>query len=146
MSANVTTLGLAVDSTGVRRATDDLRTMAAQGAPTATAAAGVSRSMRDVSDDARSAGGQVGGFASSMRALQGVMALGVVAKAAREFIQMADSAKLAASRLELVTGAGENLATVQAQLYAMAQRTSSAYGETSDTYAKLARASGQLRP
>lgn len=62
MSATVSTLGIAVDTTSVKRATQDLRELAAQGPNAARSATGVESAMGGVGRGAKSAGAAVGYF------------------------------------------------------------------------------------
>lgn len=71
--ADITTLGLAVDSTGVKRATDDLRAMAAQGAPTAAAASKVGAAVKDAGDAAGSGARRFSELGGASRDLEGAM-------------------------------------------------------------------------
>ncbi|MFY7948349.1 MAG: tape measure protein, partial [Gemmatimonas sp.] len=70
-------------------------------------------------------------------------ALGGLA-AASKLVQIADSYTLINGRLRLVTTGTEELARVQAQLFAVAQQTRQTFEGTADLYTRLARSAGVL--
>lgn len=69
-------------------------------------------------------------LASSYLSLQGVKAL----------VEIADTYTLLEGRLRLVTGSSQELASVQQQLYGIAQQTRTTYEGTVDMYTRFARA------
>lgn len=116
MSADITTLGLAVDSSQVNRARTDLDQMTQSG--------------NKAADSASKMESAWGGFKSVMAGL----ALGATVV---ELVKIADSMSLMEARLKLVTGNAEDFAKAQAQVYAIAQKSNVGLEETAQLYTKL---------
>jgi len=97
----------------------------------------VKRNLEDIGGSAR---GAAGGVQFLQRALLSLgLGLGVV-----QLTRMADTYTLITNRLKLVTTGTANLARVNDELFASAQRTRSSYEATAVLYAKLSTAAGQL--
>ena len=97
----------------------------------------VKRNIEDIGGSARAA---AGGVQFLQRALLGLGAsLGVA-----QLVRMADTYTLITNRLRLVTTGTANLARVNDELFASAQRSRSSYEATVALYSKLTRVAGQL--
>lgn len=123
MANETSTLVLAVDSTGVRRANTDLDTFAAKGKTAAASATGM---------------------ATAMRSLSALVSVGTVAALAKQAIQTADAYTNMTARLSLVTKSTRELTQVQAALFSVAQRTRIDLEQTSSLYTSLARSTEAL--
>ena len=106
------------------------------------------RSVKDARRSMRRAGAQFRAFRSSVLSVRG--AVGALAGAAgiglmvKRFAEAADVMTLAQSRLKLVTEGTDELRQAQANLFAIAQQTGSAYEDTVTLYSRLARATEDL--
>lgn len=85
------------------------------------------------------ASGGIGAMDRAFGALQGTLGALSVAVVAKQFVDMADTAKLLEGRLKLVTSSQQELTQVQDALFQSAQRTRSSFEGTVDLYTSLAR-------
>jgi len=81
------------------------------------------------------------GFARQLASLAGI---GLGLGTAKVVIETADAYQLVQQRLSLVTSSSVELAAVQRELFASAQRTRNAFIESADSYARMARATDGL--
>lgn len=96
---------------------------------------------RKKTDDAKQA---TIGFGDAMRVVQAAAAGGVLLSVASQYMQLADAATNVVSRLKLVTGSTQELASAQAGLFAIAQKARVSYTDLADTYAQMARSTKEL--
>ena len=106
------------------------------------------RSVKSAQRSMRRAGAQFRAFRNSVLsargavgALAGTAGIGLMVK---RFAEAADVMTLAQSRLKLVTHGTNELRQAQADLFAIAQQTGSAYEDTVTLYSRLARATEDL--
>ena len=123
MSADITTLGLAIDSTKVAKASGELGRFVKAGDEAAGAATRVEGSAQ-----------KMGGALGSVRNILAGMALGATAV---ELIKMADAMSLTDSRLRLAVGSAENFTKAQEAIYAISQKSNVGIAETSQLFTKL---------
>lgn len=123
MSADITTLGLAIDSTKVTKAREELGRFVKAGDEAAGAATRVEGSAQ-----------KMGGALGSVRNILAGMALGATAV---ELIKMADAMSLTDSRLRLAVGSAENFTKAQEAIYAISQKSNVGIAETSQLFTKL---------
>ena len=116
MAADITTLGLAVDSSQVVRARNDLGQLTSAG------------------DKAADSASKLEGSWGSLKGAIAGLALGATAF---EMIKLADSMTLMGARLKLATETTENFVTAQAQVYAIAQKSNVGLEETAQLYTRL---------
>lgn len=121
--AEVTSLGLAVDSRQVTKARTELDRFAKSGQRSEQASAGVERAVRGVK-----------------RAFAGVSASFVV----RAVVQAADTYANLNARLRLVTRSASEFAHVQQQVFEISQRTRVGLEQTSDLFGSLSRSTEAL--
>lgn len=129
MGLSVATLGLELDSSGMRAGLNDLRNVERAGNRAA-----------DALDDAGRRGAKAtrsiaDGFGTLKAAIAG---LGL-ATAIKQVVAIYDEYASITGRLKLVTGSTEQLAKVQEDLFQVAQRTGVSYAETANLYAKTAK-------
>lgn len=123
MPMDITTLGIAVDSRQVKQADKDLNQLGQTAGKTEKQTKGLTTAAADLS--------------TALKAVAGALAI-------REVIQMADSYKLMEGRLRLVTTSAQNLATVQKELFSIAQESRVSLEATVDLYSRLARSTKTL--
>lgn len=81
---------------------------------------------------------------STMRGLRGAFSAVAGSMVVREFVRMADTARLLEGRLKLVTNSADDLAGVQDALFQSAQRTRTSFAGSVELYARVARATQDL--
>jgi tape measure domain-containing protein len=116
MGADITTLGLAVDSSQVTRAKHEL--------------GGFTTAGNKAADSATKLEG-------GMSRLKGVLAGLALGATAVNLIKMADAMSLMDARLKLATGSGVDFAKAQADIYRIAQQSNVGLAETASLYTKL---------
>lgn len=124
MSVDVATLALQVRMTGAEQAIRDLRELQSQGGKAERAASGLK---------------------SAFSAVGAALATLGVGAAARQFVSAADSMTNLNSRLKIVTGSTQELATAKKELYAIAQRTNQSIDATATTYTRMSAAAAELK-
>lgn len=116
-------LVIAVDSTGAKRATDDL-------------------------DRLEKAGGRVerqtGLMSGAFKVLGGVLASAALYQAAGIYIRMADASANMSARLRLATRSQEEFNRAHRETYQIAQRTSTELGSVVDLYARMQQSTTEL--
>ena len=123
MAAETASLIIKVDSSGAKRASDDLDKL--------TGAAGKAEK-------------QTGVLTSAWKMLGTVAASAALAQAATTYIRLADASANMSARLRLATRSQEEFNRAHAETYNIAQRTSTELGSVVDLYAKLSQSTGQL--
>lgn len=97
--------------------------------------------LADAAKEARKTDKAVSDLGGSFRTLAATITAGV---GAREIATMADSYATLTARLKIATGSAEELATVQAALFRIAQDQRVPLENVSDLYARMARSAGDL--
>lgn len=175
--ADISTLGIAVDSSDVKRAADDLDKLAQQGGKTESAMQRLVRSAREFGSGfrsgaregmrefttgtqgvatasrnaqssmdrlTRSARDQSAAFSSASVVLRRFIPILATFFSANAIIKTTDAYTSLNARLLLATGSSEKFAIAQAKLSDIAHRSRAGIEETSDLFAKLALATGEL--
>lgn len=129
MAVSVATLGLQLDSSGMRSGLNDLKQVERAGKRAA-----------DALDDAGTRGKRAtAGLASGFGTLKAAIATLGLGAAIKQVVSINDEYARITGRLKLVTSGTEQLAKVQESLFQVAQRTGVAYEETANLYAKVAK-------
>lgn len=162
--ADLATLQVRVDAQGAIRTTQqlgDALNKTAQQGPLVSAAMGkteaqirrlqmaevaaykeaerMANAMQQLGRASENAGRSVDNSTSAMRTMQTVMTAIVGSQMLRGFVNLADSSKLIAARLSLVTESSTELKRVQDALFASAQRTATSYEDVAGLYVRVAR-------
>lgn len=123
MTAEVTTLGLAVDSRQVRSASSDLDRFTKSGERSESASLALTQATRGL-------GAALGGLSAGV--------------ALKRFFELADTYSQIEAKLRLVSTASMEARTAQAALFEIAQRSRTDLGETVNLYSALARSAKSL--
>lgn len=122
---DIATLGFAVDTNPLKKASLALDKLAVSGKKTDTSMVGLSSSI-----DSASSSTKLMGVAMS--------ALGV-AMSANKFVKYADEMTQLDSKLKLVTASSKDLAKVQSELFKISQNARVSFADTADLYSRMGR-------
>lgn len=123
MSVDIETLGVAVDTSGLKDAQQEFKKTTKAGEETADAADKV--------------GGRFKALDSAIGGVTKMLAGIGVTMVAKQLAQMADTVTLMDARLKLAIGSGADYAKAQEDIYAIAQKNNMGLAETAELYTKL---------
>lgn len=152
---DIASLVVNVDTTDVKEAEKDLKSLSTTGARTEKTFVDSSGRMRDaggkfagstkgiknnflgIDKSVLTASRSIGSFTTLLGAIGAVQAVRSIAAINDEYAQIE-------GRLKLVTDGSEELADIQEKLFKVAQRTSSQYGAVAELYTKVAKSADEL--
>ena len=123
MSVDIETLGVQVDTSGLKEAQQEFKKTTKAGEETADAADKV--------------GGRFKALDSAIGGVTKMLAGIGVTMVAKQLAQMADTVTLMDARLKLAIGSGADYAKAQEDIYAIAQKNNMGLAETAELYTKL---------
>lgn len=130
MALDVATIGIALDTSDVRKGTADLNKLGEEARKAADKTLATEMAFDKLS---RSMGGfnRVAGIAA------GYFTITAIAGLAKEIVKVADAYTNVSSRLQVATGSYELASQAQEKLFAVSQKTRASFTETADLFAKL---------
>jgi lambda family phage tail tape measure protein len=158
MSENITTIGIALQTDGLERGIRSLDELAARGPKVESAAKGISDSSKaaaanvgklatETEKGGREAAAAARGFgqmSSAVGALKSALAGYLSLQTVGALVRAADAVTLLDNRLRLATGSAAAASAAYSSLYQIAQSSRVSFVELGQTYASIARASGEL--
>ena len=123
MEVDITTIGIAIDTQGLKAGQREL--------------AATEKAANKTADAADKTSGKFKALESSVSMLKGALAgLGLTAIAS-QYLKMADAVTLMDARLKLAVGSGQDFAQAQKDIYQIAQRNAVELGSVASLYTKL---------
>ncbi len=123
MAVDITTIGIAIDTQGLKAGQREL--------------AATENAANKTADAADKTSGKFKALESSVSMLKGALAgLGLTAIAS-QYLKMADAVTLMDARLKLAVGSGQDFAQAQKDIYQIAQRNAVELGSVASLYTKL---------
>jgi len=123
MAVDITTIGIAIDTQGLKAGQREL--------------AATEKAANKTADAADKTSGKFKALESSVSMLKGALAgLGLTAIAS-QYLKMADAVTLMDARLKLAVGSGQDFAQAQKDIYQIAQRNAVELGSVASLYTKL---------